>query len=850
MNQEQKQEVINKLKNKIAKLQQEKEKEILKRKKKQNLEKKLLKTQERLKDITFNNNRLRSELKTLQKRSTDFRSITNESTIQESQKTLLEYNKKIKNITESINKLKEMHSKLQSVNQQSQSSKEFQDSEKELEQIIKETQNLIEKIAQIRGKFSIKNLNEKNLTEKNSNQKNSNQKNPDNTLLLLNVLFSLKNELILLKAKNNQIQDSSSFPIAKTMHERSSEELITKLRNKIKEVIDQNQRLVTQLNENQAIKSQDTLTVTAEEYTETMNETSEFDYADFSENDDLEIVLDEILYFPKNRRKSPTKNFQKSFSPKKRSSLHSQKVLQTNVKESDKKEVSFVLNEDEFETVLLKEQKSENDQTKKEIDKNTNSQKDLEEKNKRFSIETFEEIFQVPLAVDFFKEFLCEQMNQENILFYLDILELETMEPDSIQLRKKAIYIIEKYIKTGSVFEINIDSKNRSRILEKSKNGNYSPQIFTEAKEIVFRHMDHDNFSEFKKSHLYADLLSRISDLDTRIRSKDIKRAKIITISVENLNSSFEFRGNPRSATIISQELSQKVIDLCNCFFFGSTNQIDFSILASSIPFRRFANSTTELQKVELKNLFLEEKLAFFINIYNVLCFHSAIVKGIPEDKNSLKEFMKTSIYQISGQLYSLHDIKYGILRGNLYQKSKYFKSGDPRIENIVFPSDPRFYFALISLDLYSSILHVYSPEKIDEDLTQIAQGYLLLHTRVLTKKSPRILIPKTLHDIFQDFGKIQPQFLKWLCTFIPPKMAQQIKDSPSPFLVKFKPQFTSPLIIFENFFWKIHKSNQIKKPKIKNENNLKTKKIQFENENANNENNENNANFSNFSNN
>ncbi len=41
---------------------------------------------------------------------------------------------------------------------------------------------------------------------------------------------------------------------------------------------------------------------------------------------------------------------------------------------------------------------------------------------------------------------------------------------------------------------------------------------------------------------------------------------------------------------------------------------------------------TLELQRVNLDRLSREEKLAFFINIYNALVIHGTVEKGVPSN--------------------------------------------------------------------------------------------------------------------------------------------------------------------------------------------------------------------------
>lgn len=66
-----------------------------------------------------------------------------------------------------------------------------------------------------------------------------------------------------------------------------------------------------------------------------------------------------------------------------------------------------------------------------------------------------------------------------------------------------------------------------------------------------------------------------------------------------------------------------------------------------------------------------DERVAFFINVYNALSSHANILisSGLHRlpvsDKGLIDHLVWGSLgYMINGQKYSLHDIKHGILRG------------------------------------------------------------------------------------------------------------------------------------------------------------------------------------------
>lgn len=92
---------------------------------------------------------------------------------------------------------------------------------------------------------------------------------------------------------------------------------------------------------------------------------------------------------------------------------------------------------------------------------------------------------------------------------------------------------------------------------------------------------------------------------------------------------------------------------------------IDYALLAKSDAFRQYALSSAELQCVDIQSLTTDERLAFFINIYNALCLHGHVVFGAPTNFLKRISFFRGMAYRLGGLDYTLDDIEHGILRGN-----------------------------------------------------------------------------------------------------------------------------------------------------------------------------------------
>lgn len=87
---------------------------------------------------------------------------------------------------------------------------------------------------------------------------------------------------------------------------------------------------------------------------------------------------------------------------------------------------------------------------------------------------------------------------------------------------------------------------------------------------------------------------------------------------------------------------------------------------------------------MDLFALSVDEKLAFFLNLYNAMVIHAVIRRGYPEGMIERKSFVSDFQYIVGGHSYSLNAIRNGILRSNQrapYALVKPFSTGDNRLQ-------------------------------------------------------------------------------------------------------------------------------------------------------------------------
>lgn len=114
-----------------------------------------------------------------------------------------------------------------------------------------------------------------------------------------------------------------------------------------------------------------------------------------------------------------------------------------------------------------------------------------------------------------------------------------------------------------------------------------------------------------------------------------------------------------RKASEVAESLLTQIIEI---YVLSAKQQIDD--IQNTKEFTQFELATAELQKVTVDKLSTDEKLCFWINIYNLMNLHCNILS--PPSGTSMQdrlELMSKTKYEISGHLFSTLDIEFGILR-------------------------------------------------------------------------------------------------------------------------------------------------------------------------------------------
>ncbi|KAJ3440296.1 hypothetical protein M0812_16353 [Anaeramoeba flamelloides] len=459
------------------------------------------------------------------------------------------------------------------------------------------------------------------------------------------------------------------------------------------------------------------------------------------------------------------------FSETQNSDLFFEEKEKVNQKEISNENANENENEKEIENKIKKENEieKENNNTKKERERERETDNEqtnlIENKIAKIEFKSLEELLAVEIAVQYFKEFLCQQLNQENIMFFLEVKSFKQNCKSERQLVKTSKHIFKTFIEPGSIFEINIISEMRKKLINQFKEKSYSVMMFDEAHKAVIDHMNLNSWQSFQQSILYKKLLNKLDHDPNFIFRPNLKRLKLIhqKNQTEYLNVEYQANLEKYVSYEISEKLMVNLINLLDANYAVSTKSINMKNISKSIPFRRFVEHTSSLQATDLDLMTFQQRTCFFLNLYNVLSLHSLIVNGVPGDRGAFKKFLKKSAYLIGKYKFSLLDIYHGILRGNLTSKhNDYFKMDDPRAKYTLKRVDGRFHFSIINHSLLT-LIKVYRLNQLNHTMDKIT---LQAISSFFTVQDNTIFLPKLFEKFHKDFGG-EEEIVTWVSMFL-----------------------------------------------------------------------------------
>ncbi|PHT35128.1 hypothetical protein CQW23_26928 [Capsicum baccatum] len=216
-----------------------------------------------------------------------------------------------------------------------------------------------------------------------------------------------------------------------------------------------------------------------------------------------------------------------------------------------------------------------------------------------------------------------------------------------------------------------------------------------------------------------------------------------------------------------------------NLVIFGSTSMEAKCISNSnSIPlFQKLKFMMNSLQNVDLRLLNYQQKLAFWINMYNACIMHGFLQHGLPSSSTpeKLLSLMNKATLNIGGNIINAHAIEHFILRKPVNSPAKEVnrkgeikndKESILRELHGLESYDPNVMFALCCGTRSSPAVKIYTSDGVIGELEKSKLEYLQASLIVTSNK--KIAMPELLLRNIHDFAQDLDSLVEWICQQLP----------------------------------------------------------------------------------
>ncbi|PPS00596.1 hypothetical protein GOBAR_AA20068 [Gossypium barbadense] len=240
------------------------------------------------------------------------------------------------------------------------------------------------------------------------------------------------------------------------------------------------------------------------------------------------------------------------------------------------------------------------------------------------------------------------------------------------------------------------------------------------------------------------------------------------------ITACFNFRisindSEPKSPSFLADKLARLMTAILEAYASDDRHHVDYYRIGKSEEFRRYLNLTRDLQRVDLQLLSPDERLAFFLNLYNAMAIHAVITIGHPEGILDRRAFFGDFQYVIGGYPYSLSVIQNGILRNN--RKSPYslvrpFGNGDRRLKFAPAKVNPLIHFGLCNGTRSSPTVRFFTAQGVEGELRGAAREYFQNGAIEINLDKRTVSLTRIIKWFSVDFGQ-EKDVLRWVMNYL-----------------------------------------------------------------------------------
>ena len=187
--------------------------------------------------------------------------------------------------------------------------------------------------------------------------------------------------------------------------------------------------------------------------------------------------------------------------------------------------------------------------------------------------------------------------------------------------------------------------------------------------------------------------------------------------------------------------------------------QVDYAKLQASPTFAEMKRTSGLLHTIDPEEMIDDAtRIAFWINLYNVLAVHGVLALGIRESVMEVPSFFGVVAYRVGNFVLTLDEIENGVLRRNAPHPatgSRLFDDDDPRLRLCPSRVDPRIHAALVCASTSCPPVAFYEASKLDAQLELATLNYVASDVEV-DDANQSVRVPITFRYYQSDFGRVE----------------------------------------------------------------------------------------------
>jgi hypothetical protein len=273
----------------------------------------------------------------------------------------------------------------------------------------------------------------------------------------------------------------------------------------------------------------------------------------------------------------------------------------------------------------------------------------------------------------------------------------------------------------------------------------------------------------------YINSVVRLLEARKKARGKPEAAAPRLSFLQRMLPAKILLNGGEARRTIPPEEIASRLKNTMNIlrgdFFETAPSRVAYERMKDSDVYREYLALSYSLQGMPLGSIAgRKARLAFWINIYNVLVIHAVIELGIRNSVKEVRGFFKRIGYRIDGMFFTPQAIEHGILRANRrppYAFTPVFGKGDPRQVQTIEPLDPRIHFALVCASSSCPPIDVYTAENLDEELEISGRTFLNAGGAIIHRDTRKVCLSRIFKWYARDFGKTPAEGLRFIAPYL-----------------------------------------------------------------------------------